>query len=61
MKSKYLFMVLEVVWIAIAIIALAGGIRSLTEGIYNRAVIFFLMVPVALAFARFRHSQRKKL
>jgi uncharacterized membrane protein YjjP (DUF1212 family) len=61
MKSKYLSLVLEIIWIAVGIITLAAGINVLFTGAWKTSVIFFVMAIVSFGFARYRYLQQKKL
>ena len=59
MKNRYA-LILEIIWLIIGIICLAGGIRSIFIGDKSRIAVFFIMALIAFGFAWFRHSQRKK-
>ncbi|HOK27162.1 MAG TPA: hypothetical protein P5320_07785 [Bacteroidales bacterium] len=61
MKSKYLSLILEIVWIIAGVLTFVSGINQMLSDNWKRALLFFAMSVVSFAFARFRHSQRKKL
>jgi hypothetical protein len=58
--NKRFLLVLEIVWIIVAILCIAAGIRYLIKFDGSRIIIFFLMALVSIAFAWIRHRQRKK-
>jgi len=61
MRSKYLSLILEIVWIIAGVLILVSGVNQLLSGNLKRALLFFAMSVISFAFARFRDSQRKKL
>ena len=59
MKNRY-SLILEIIWIIIGIVCLAGGLKSIIIKDKTNIVVFILMAAIAFGFALFRHNQRKK-
>jgi len=58
--NKKSLLILEIVWIVVAILCIAAGIRYTIKFDGSKVIIFILMALVSIAFAWIRHRQRKK-
>ena len=60
MKNNF-SLILEIIWIAVGIVCIAAGLRSVIIRDNSGLIItFFVMGVISFGFAWFRHTQRKK-
>jgi hypothetical protein len=58
--NKKSLLILEIVWIIVAILCIAACIRYTIKSDGSKAIISIIMALVSIAFAWVRHRQRKK-